>query len=263
MWTQHWPLSELRDVERAARKIIVENGGKHPASLTSLLYLPREKGGRGLRSVEQEYKITKIKSLLKLYQNPDQTVEAVREFEEHAMASGHQSLDCIKYICRYCLQCIQIFGAPPPSATIFSEPPLRVSKNFRSPPSISSSSPLVILNELSLSITSCFAWLKGWATCPTHTVVGVYELYEQLLPTKLYTKEKTQTSTDGEVLCRLCGKVAESVAHVLAGCSSLAQTKYLYRHNAALKILFFELLREHGLMEEVPPWYSPVMPKPA
>ena len=72
----------------------------------------------------------------------------------------------------------------------------------------------------------------------------MYELYEQLLPTKLYTKEKTQTSTDGEVLCRLCGKVAESVANVLAGCSSLAQTKYLYRHNAALKILFFELLRD-------------------
>ena len=40
-----------------------------------------------------------------------------------------------------------------------------------------------------------------------------------------------------------------------------AQTKYLYRHNADLKILFFELLREHGLIEEVPPWYSPVMPR--
>ena len=51
------------------------------------------------------------------------------------------------------------------------------------------------------------------------------ELFEQLLPTKLYTKEKTQTSTDGEVLCRKCEKVAESVAHVLVGCSSLAQTK--------------------------------------
>ena len=95
--------------------------------------------------------------------------------------------------------------------------------------------------------------LKGWTTCPTYTIAGMYELYEQLLPTKLYTKEKTQTSTDGEVLCRLCGKVAESIAHVLAGYSSLAQTKYLYRRNAALKILLFELLREHGLIEEVPP----------
>ena len=61
-------------MDRAARKIIFENGGKHSASLTSLLYLPREKGGRGLRSVERECKITKIKSLLKLYQNSDQTV---------------------------------------------------------------------------------------------------------------------------------------------------------------------------------------------
>ena len=30
-----------------------------------------------------------------------------------------------------------------------------------------------------------------------------------------------------------------------------------------MKILFFEFLREHGLIEEVTPWYSPVMPKPA
>ena len=73
----------------------------------------------------------------------------------------------------------------------------------------------------------------------------MYELYEQLLPT-LYPKEKTQTSTDGEVLCRLCGKVAESVAHVLAGCSSLAQTKYLYTHNAALKILFLSSCESMG-----------------
>ena len=74
---------------------------------------------------------------------------------------------------------------------------------------------------------------------PYISIAGMYELYEQLLPTKLYTKEKTQTSTDGEVLCRLFGKVAESVAHALAGCSSLAQTRYLYRHDAALKILGF------------------------
>ena len=34
-----------------------------------------------------------------MYQNSDQTVEAVREFEEHAMASGHQSL--VKEAVRY------------------------------------------------------------------------------------------------------------------------------------------------------------------
>ena len=30
----------------------------------------------------------------------------------------------------------------------------------------------------SLSITRCFAWFKGWVTCPTYTIAGMYELYE-------------------------------------------------------------------------------------
>ena len=43
------------------------------------------------------------------------------------------------------------------------------------------------------------------------------------------------------------------VAHVLPGCSALGQTKYLYRHNAAINILYFELLRNHKLVESVSP----------
>ena len=58
MWTQHWPLTELRRIDREARKIIVTNGGKHPTSSSALLYASRKKGGRGLQSVEGENKIT-------------------------------------------------------------------------------------------------------------------------------------------------------------------------------------------------------------
>ena len=46
MWTQHWPLAELRNIDREDRNIIVESGGKHPCGSTSILYLPIEKGGR-------------------------------------------------------------------------------------------------------------------------------------------------------------------------------------------------------------------------
>ena len=74
MWTQHWPITELRVVDREARKIILENGGKQPLSSTAVMYLPRHQGGRGLRSVEQEYKLTKIKAAVKLYQNADPTI---------------------------------------------------------------------------------------------------------------------------------------------------------------------------------------------
>ena len=46
------------------------------------------------------------------------------------------------------------------------------------------------------------------------------------------------------------------------GCSVLARTKYLSRHNAALKIPLFEMLKDMDLIESSPPWYSPVHPKP-
>ena len=112
-----------------------------------------------------------------------------------------------------------------------------------------------------LSQDVCFAWMKDWSSAPTHTVAGMIELYEKLLPTKVYTTQKTKT-TQGDVSCRLCGKEAETLPHILSGCSTLAQSKYLDRNNAALKILFFEKCKDLKLVEGVPPWYSPVKPKP-
>ncbi|PFX17604.1 RNA-directed DNA polymerase from mobile element jockey [Stylophora pistillata] len=118
------------------------------------------------------------------------------------------------------------------------------------------------LEDESLSADGCFWWLTEWKNCPSHTIAGLVELYEQLLPTRVYTSQKTHTSGEGEVRCRLCGKAPESVAHILSGCSALAQSKYLSRHDAALKVLFYQLLYDEGFIDEIPPWYSPDKPKP-
>ena len=82
----------IEDRGQEARKIIVENGGKHPGGSTAMLYLPREKGGSGLRAVETEYKVTKVKAAVKLYENKDPAIGMMREFEERAESLGHRSL---------------------------------------------------------------------------------------------------------------------------------------------------------------------------
>ena len=74
------------------------------------------------------------------------------------------------------------------------------------------------------------------------------------------TKALPTTVTDEK--CRLFGDSLENVQHILSGCSALAQTKYLQRHNNAFKILFFEVLRSLDLITKVEPWFSQVTPKP-
>ena len=87
------------------------------------------------------------------------------------------------------------------------------------------------------------------------------ELYKKLLPSRVYAAYKTGTSHQINTICRMCGKVSKSLAHVLAECSSLALAKYMDKHNAARKVLLFEMLRDFKLADSVPPWYSRVEPK--
>ena len=42
MWTQQWPVTALKKLDGEARKIVVENGGKHPSGSTAILYMSRE-----------------------------------------------------------------------------------------------------------------------------------------------------------------------------------------------------------------------------
>ena len=95
-----------------------------------------------------------------------------------------------------------------------------------------------MITKLLTGVIDCFTWLSKWKSAPVHTVAGIYELYQQLLPTKLYHQSKTKTLTTSDATCRMCGKGPESLPHVISGCGALAQTKYMPRHNAALKILF-------------------------
>ena len=277
MWTQHWPITDLRAIDREARKIIHENGGKHPLSSTAVMFLPRYKGGRGLRSVEYEYKLTKIKAAVKLYQNADPTMGTVRVFEERAAEKGYSSLLTEAHKFAEELGINLSLKYPNPSFTSTRRPDVEFEGTkikehlkhelvYKLQETIKAEKwhgRLLSLRwtDEELSQEMCFAWMKDWTSAPTHTVTGMIELYEQLLPTKVYTSLKTRT-TQGDVNCRLCGKEAETLPHVLSGCSTLAQSKYLDRHNAALKILFFEKCKDLNLVESVPPWYSPVTPKP-
>ena len=77
----------------------MENGGNDHKGSIAILYMSRKLSGRGLKSVENEYKNAKIKAAVKLNCNADPTMVAVRSFEELAIQNGRHSIikDAEKY----------------------------------------------------------------------------------------------------------------------------------------------------------------------
>ena len=67
---------------------MVENGGKHPAGSSALLYLPRAVGGRGMKSVETVYKVTKVKTALTIHGSTDPTVKLVKNWDKNSASKG-------------------------------------------------------------------------------------------------------------------------------------------------------------------------------
>ena len=195
----------------------VENGGKHPLGSKALLYLPRKVGGRGLKSVENEYKLTKIKTAVNLYQNQDPTMKVVREFEERATETGHHSLikDAVKYAKELDLD-LKLSELNPTCRTadgnevsgkqigVWAKRAQEQQLRHEITKEKWKGKLLKIRWEDDQLSRSCFDWLKEWKAGPSNTIAAVQELYQQLLPIKLYHHKKMGINTSPDVLCRKC-----------------------------------------------------------
>ncbi|PFX18510.1 Retrovirus-related Pol polyprotein from type-1 retrotransposable element R2 [Stylophora pistillata] len=193
------------------------------------------KGGRGLHSTQTEYKETKVRAAVNLYQNRDPAMKMVRDFEEHAESVGRQALtkEVAAYAREYGLQlqleypdpvCVTEEGEVIPGKKVKNL--LKRHRESRIREEIREQrwhGKLVMERERDeeLSAERCFWWMGDWRTCPTLTIAGMFELYEQLLPTRFYTIHKTRVSDSSDSGCRLCGTAPEGIAHILSDCPCL------------------------------------------
>ncbi|CAH3155981.1 unnamed protein product [Porites evermanni] len=156
--------------------------------------MSRKLGGRGLKSVENEYKNTKIKAAVKFYCNTDPTMAAVRSFEELAVQNRRHYIikDAKKYV---------------------EELDLHLWLNFPNPVAVADGKEVEAKNvkqaiykarhQERKSTVSEERWLSSWKNAPTHTIVRVQELYQQLLPTKVYYNRKAKSQVPDKKF-RLC-----------------------------------------------------------
>jgi hypothetical protein len=106
--------------------------------------------------------------------------------------------------------------------------------------------------------------LRKWRNIPDIVYSVNNNLRQQLLPTKMYQSTKLQQQVD-DLNCRMCSQKQETVAHIMSGCSHIAQTLYTSRHDKMLRPFYHYLLSVYGfddLSDHNRPWYQQRPPTP-
>ena len=97
----------------------------------------------------------------------------------------------------------------------------------------------------------CHVWLSQNLN-PGKTV-AIMTMLEQMVETRSWKEVRGLT---GDVSYRICTQHSETVEHVVAGCTKLAKSEYLTRHNQALMILAVASAKQQELMGQEAIWYE-------
>ena len=277
-WSEKFRLEDLKKMDICVREAMVKNGAKHYQQLNSLLYLPKRMGGRGLRSLENTYKETKIKAAIKLLDTTDKRIMLVTKFNRNCLRSNHASIfkDAIKYASELDLK-LEIednsysVTFEKEQETICTDSYNVIKGQITQKRNEKLESEVFKSTWQGLNFKArkddetlqqgCYDWLKTWKNVPSNIVRDIYDLYCQTLSTKTFQLIRSECAPT-DTVCRLCKSGNESVKHILNGCEKLLKGPYTRRHDQALKCFFNELLMKCGFISECPPWFSQIKVKP-
>ena len=95
-------------------------------------------------------------------------------------------------------------------------------------------------------------WLSEGRLRP-QTEALILAAKDDVLHTRWYPRRILRNSS--LLMCRGCGKVMETVKHILNMCEPKGFSLYKEKHDRAILILLWRLLKEYGLKQEEP-WYK-------
>lgn len=206
----NWSKTDLERLDRRVRAIFTQHGMLHPNSAIERLYIQRSEGGRGLTSIE----ITdlKEKNNLKRY-------------------FGNETLPLHRLVSA-------MFDSRTPNAAERAEPETeeleeKWKRNWQTKPLHGRF--YTSLHQPEVDMKSSNTYLTQGYLFP-QTEGTFLAIQDQVVPTRVYIKHIMKQRVE-TTKCRLCNQEEESVQHLSSGCSAIAGTKYLSRHNNMGKVV--------------------------
>ena len=278
-WSMKFTLKVLKDMDVAIRNAMNITGSKHTNLMNAVVYLPRMKGGRGLKSLEQTYKEVKVKVAAKLINSDDRRMLIVKQFHSNYFEKPNYSIftEANNYMKDIGLdfdivkEGSDIHFRNREDTKVIKIDEKKISTVLERKRELGNVGEIIGSNWQGLNFKArmedatinknYFIWMKNWKSCPTGVIMEFFNLFFQTLPTLCYKKGRGGTDIDNTT-CRLCSDKQESVKHLMSNCSNLLNTVYKSRHDNALKCFVFQLLKQLGLIKKEHAWYSPDKVKP-
>ena len=280
MWSEKFNLRVIREMDLSIRTILNKVKAKYMLQANSSLYIPRNKGGRGLKNLETTYKKTKVIAAMNLLTRNDPRMECVRKFEKKRVEKGRSSI--LTDAVRYAKEDFDIIFEPLDSNFV-----VHYQKDGES---VTTSNKQVVKGILKLNATNklvkdlcystwqgvnistrnndpdinpneCFAWLTNWKDAPVEVINDFQSIYLQIVPTLTFIKYRGEASTTSTI-CRLCSKGIESVKHLLSNCNKFIAHAYKRRHDRVLQFIMFKYLHKNNMISDFPAWYTKMCIKP-
>ena len=251
-------MGELKELDQVIKRELRQKNMLGRQVSDERLYLKREKGGRGLKSLRDTYKETRLRVACYMAKSPNRWIEAAwrREIgkEENAIvAESVMTMAEVGVRMRFEENSIRLDDEliEREWKLTWRKVKSRLQKGLEDKRIDAYKTKQQQSNLYREQEDECHLWLTQ--NLNPRKTASIMTMLEQMTETNKWKVTKGLIE-DGR--CRDCREQTESVEHLAAGCKVLANNEYLSRHNRVLMIMAVAWLKEYELVGEDVIWYK-------
>ena len=253
-------VAELKELDQITKKELrVKNMLGRQAS-NEQLYLKRERGGRGLKSLRDAYKETRLRVACYMAKSTNRWIREAwkREENKEENAIVSESISTMEEVgvrLQFADNSIRLEKEVIDEATEYKVVWRKV-KNSLQKATESRRIEIYKTKEQQSQVyqeqeEECHSWLGQ--NLHGRKTSSIMTMLEQMVETRSW---KVSRGLAQDKQCRVCHERDETVEHIVAGCKVLANSEYLMRHNRALMIMAVNWAKEYELIGNDVIWYK-------
>jgi hypothetical protein len=245
-----WSIEELEALDVKTRKLLTSTGNFNRNGDVDRLYLPRNEGGRGLRSIYSIFK-ARIVSLYQHIVKASVSRPLIKQLLDHERDG----------ICRIATQLTDLFKvvhepsrSPRAWGKLISSSINKEKKELFQAKVMHGYTSREMHKKPEVDLPLSLSWYKN------NIMTSEFEAYanaieEQEIGTRYLLAKRNADSSESlfrDSKCRLCRSAVEDVSHVIAGCDKMAARYYLpLRHDALARYMWNAVRRIDNVTKSI------------